>query len=195
MTAPPTSEEDAQLVRAIAAGEESALARAYDVHGSLVYGLALRIVRSAPDAEEVLQDVFTSLWRTAARFDADRGTLPGYLTTLTRHRAIDRVRRRQARPDVAFGAGEDDPAPAISASGRGPSDAACVRDDARLAVAALGALSAEERRVLEMAYFDGLSQTEIADRTGDPLGTVKGRTRNALRRLREALPRSVGGAS
>jgi RNA polymerase sigma-70 factor (ECF subfamily) len=195
MTPPPTSDDDARLVRAIASGDEAALARAYDVHGSLVYGLALRIVRSPPDAEEVLQDVFATLWRTASRFDAALGTLPAYLTTLTRHRAIDRVRRRSARPDVAVGSGDDADATPLPASGPGPSDVAASRDEARRAVAALGTLAAVERRVLEMAYFDGLSQSEIAARTGDALGTVKGRTRNALRRLREALPRPLGGAS
>ena len=191
MTPSPPPADDETLARAIAAGDESALARAYDTHGGVVYGLALRVCGKVHDAEEVLQDVFMTLWRTASRFDGARGPLVGYLTTLTRNRAIDRVRSRRARPDGAVGA--DDDAPPIAASSPSPLDHVEGGDDAVLAVHALGRLPVDERRVLEMAYFDGLSQTEIAQRTGDPLGTVKGRTRSALRRLREALPPSLGG--
>ena len=191
MTPSSTPDDDARLARAISEGDESALARAYDAHGSLVYGLALRVTGRVHDAEEVLQDVFMTLWRTASRFDAARGSLVGYLVTLTRHRAIDRVRSRRARPDAALGT--DDDGLTIPADESTPADRAALGEHATLAVGALGRLPVEERRVLEMAYFDGLSPSEIAERTGDPLGTVKGRTRNALRRLREALPRSLGG--
>ncbi len=187
----PTPDDDARVAHAIASGDEAALARAYDAHGSLVYGLALRVCGKVHDAEEVLQDVFLTLWRTASRFDAGRGSLVAYLTTLTRHRAIDRIRSRHARPDAALGMSDD--APPVASLAPTPSDGAELSEDARLAVGALDRLPVEERRVLELAYFDGLSQSEIAARTGDPLGTVKGRTRNALRRLREALPRSLGG--
>lgn len=176
----------------MAAGDESALARAYDAHSSLVYGLALRVCGKTQDAEEVLQDVFMTLWRTASRFDAGRGSLVGYLTTLTRNRAIDRIRSRRSRPDVALGMLDDAPRDPVDLDD-GPGERAGAREDATLAVTALNGLPSEERRVLELAYFDGLSQSEIAARTGDPLGTVKGRTRNGLRRLREALPPSLGG--
>ena len=191
MTPSSTPDDDVRLAHAIAQGDESALARAYDTYGSLVYGLALRVCGKVHDAEEVLQDVFLTLWRTASRFDGARGSLAGYLTTLTRNRAIDRLRSRRARPDAALGM--DDDTPPIAAEVESPSDRAGVGEGAALAIGALTRLPADERRVLEMAYFDGLSQSEIAARTGDPLGTVKGRTRNALRRLRESLPRSLGG--
>lgn len=190
MNPSPDSQGDLSLVAALAAGDEAALSRAYDRHGALVFGIATRVLGRGPDAEEVLQDVFLSLWRTASRFDPSRGRLVGYLVTLTRNRALDRLRARRGRPAAAGG---DSDLAAFPASGPGPADRVGTADAKARAVAALGALSADERRVLEMAYFDGLSQTEIAQRTGDPLGTVKGRTRAALRRLREALPASLGG--
>src|SRR5262245_6372530 len=150
-----TSDDD--LARAMAAGDESALARAYDAHGPLVYALALRVTGRAPEAEEVLQDVFLSLWRSAEKFDRARGSLVGFLTTLARNRAIDRVRARRARPDSPAAA---DPADAPSAIAT-PLEAADRSDAATVARSALASLPPEERRVLEMAYFDGLSQTEI----------------------------------
>ncbi|MCI0589162.1 MAG: sigma-70 family RNA polymerase sigma factor [Planctomycetes bacterium] len=184
-----TRDPDEAIARAIAAGEGSALALAYDRHGALVYGLARRILRDAPAAEEIVQDVFLELWRRAATFDPRHGTLPAFLVTLARSRAIDRLRSRRA-----------------STAGRDPSDLQRLPDeappplefasleDARAEVLrALGTLPEEERRVVELAYFEGLSQSRIAERTGAPLGTVKGRARNALRRLREALPRGLGG--
>ena len=186
----PDPNDDASLVRALVARDEAALSRAYDRHGALVFGIASRVLGRGPDAEEVLQGVFLTLWRTASRFDPSRGSLVGYLVTLARHRAVDRLRARRGRPAAAGG---DADLTFLPAAGPGPAEGFGAADAQARAVAALGALSADERRVLEMAYFDGLSQTEIAHRTGDPLGTVKGRTRAALRRLREALPASLGG--
>jgi RNA polymerase sigma-70 factor, ECF subfamily len=180
---------DAILVRAIAAGDESALARAYDAHGGLVYGLAVRIVGNAAEAEEVAQDVFLRLWRSAPSFDAKRGGLRAWLATIARNRAVDVVRARRGRPQSAPGV---DPA-GFPAAGDAPADRAGLADARALAVAAMDGLPAEERRVVELAYFEGCSQTEIAERTDTPLGTVKGRARSALARLRGALPRSLGG--
>ena len=186
----PSEPKDEALVRSIAAGDESALARAFDAHGGLVHGLALRMLRNPGDAEEVSQDVFFQLWRTASRFDTGRGNLVGYLVAITRNRAIDRLRARRGRPAAV---GVVDPAD-FPSEAENPAAAAGAGDARVRAVAALGGLPVEERRVLEMAYFDGLSQSEIADRTSTPLGTVKGRTRNALVRLRALLPASLGGA-
>jgi len=186
----PTS--DADLLRAIAAGDEAALARAYDAHGGLVFALAQRVCRRPEEAEEVLQDVFLTLWRTADRFDAARGSLVAWLATMARNRAIDRLRARAARPD-ATAADVEPVAPAAATPS--PADRAGHAEDAARARAALAALPNEERRALELAYFGGLSQTEIAATTGEPLGTVKGRTRNALSRLRGLLPRSLGGVA
>ncbi len=191
MSSAPDPDEDASLVRSLAARDEAALSRAYVRHGALVFGIATRVLGRTQDAEEVLQDVFLKLWRTAAQFDPARGSLAGYLVTLARNRAVDLLRGRRSRPPDAAG-GELDLA-AQTEAGAGPAARVDVAEAKARAVAALGTLPTEERRVLEMAYFDGLSQTEIATRTGDPLGTVKGRTRSALRRLRAALPASLGG--
>ena len=188
---PSRDDDDGALVRAIARGDEHALARVYDVHGPRVYGLALRVAGQAAEAEEVMQDVFMTLWRTADRFDPAKGSLGGYLVTLARNRAIDRVRARKGRRLIADGL-----APESFAGPAGtPADRASIVEQGLRARSALLALPPPERQVLELAYFDGLSQTEIADRLGDALGTVKGRTRTGLRRLREALASAFGGAS
>jgi RNA polymerase sigma-70 factor (ECF subfamily) len=180
---------DAALVRSIAAGDESALARAYEAHGGIVYGLALRVLADPAQAEEVAQDVFLRLWRFAPRFDASRGGLRAWVSTIARNRAVDALRARRGRvrttPDV-------DPAD-VAGTGAAPAERLGLADARALAVAAMDGLPAEERRVVELAYFEGFSQSEIAERTGTPLGTVKGRARSALARLRRALPRSLGG--
>lgn len=184
-----TRQRDTRLVESMAAGDESAVGLVFDQYGTLVYNLARRILGSDGDAEEVTQDVFVELWSRAKCFDASRGTLPGFLLTLTRTTAIDRLRYRKARPMAAM----DAAVAGVDQRAMAPVEFASL-DDARMHVSgALHQLPAEERRVLEMAYFEGLSQSEIAERTGAPLGTVKGRARNGLRRLRETLPAGLGG--
>lgn len=176
--------DEQALVRAIASGDEQALGRAYDLHGRMVYSLALRILSSPPEAEEVLQDVFLQLWNGASRFDPERGRLPAWLVTITRNRSIDRLRARRARPGGQTIEGLEEQVLETSTP-----IAEVTREDAGgLARRALEELPPDERRVLELAYFEGLSQTQIADKLGSPLGTVKTRARNGLRRLRQALP-------
>ncbi|HET6202489.1 MAG TPA: sigma-70 family RNA polymerase sigma factor [Planctomycetota bacterium] len=184
-----TRDPDEALVRAIAAGEESALASAYDRYGALVYALARRFLRDASAAEEIVQDVFLELWRRARLFDPRHGTLPAFLVTLARSRAIDRLRSRRPLP---AGRETSDPERSVD-EGLPPLEFASLEDARAEVLRALGTLPSEERHVVELAYFEGLSQSEIAERTGAPLGTVKGRARNALRRLREALPKGLGG--
>jgi RNA polymerase sigma-70 factor (ECF subfamily) len=133
---------DVQLVARCANGDEGALSELYDLFGRAAYALALRIVRDASQAEDVVQEAFLDLWRGAPRFDPERSRPASYLLTFVHRRAVDLVRREQARP---------------------------------------------QRQVLELAYFSGLSQSEIAERLGEPLGTVKSRTHVALSRLRELL--------
>src|SRR3954447_15417463 len=174
---------DVLLVARCADGDEGALAELYDLFGRAAYALALRIVRDASQAEDVVQEAFLDLWRSAARFDPARSRPASYLLTFVHRRAVDLVRREQARPqrggdvdDVANRAGKDDVPASLVASEQGES----VRR-------ALAGLSPQQRQVLELAYFNGLSQTEIAERLGEPLGTVKSRTHVALSRLRELL--------
>jgi RNA polymerase sigma-70 factor (ECF subfamily) len=184
-------QSDNLLLGDIAAGSSEALGRLYDAHAPVVFGLARRILRagggSNEDAEEVVQDVFAQVWREAARYEASRATVAGWLVMLTRTRAIDRLRKRRARPDLAQPV---DPAPVLAfqpASDRSPEAAAVNADEARRIGAAMTALSDEQRQFLDFAYYEGLSQSEIAERTGTPLGTVKTRMRTALQTLRAAL--------
>ena len=175
---------DRSCVSRMRAGDTRALEELYDRHAPLLYGLALRIVGRASDAEEVLQDTWLQVWRQAATWDPGRGTVIGWLITLARSRAIDRIRsvasRARAetaapRPDVVTGANE-------------PAENAEARQRRERVSAALGALTPNQREVIELGYFGGLSQSEIAARLGTPLGTVKSWTRQGLMRMRELVP-------
>jgi RNA polymerase sigma-70 factor (ECF subfamily) len=174
---------DVSLVARCADGDEGALAELYDRFGRAAYGLALRIVRDATQAEDVVQEAFMDLWRSAARFDPSRSRPASYLLTFVHRRAVDLIRREQARPqrggdidDLSVASTAEDPPSVVVASEQGTT----VRQ-------ALAALPVLQRQVLELAYFNGLSQSEIAERLGEPLGTVKSRTHVALSRLRELL--------
>ena len=162
------------LLRRLAAGDPQALGEFYDLYAGLVNGLALRILRDASDAEDVVQEVFVQVWRQASRFDPDRGTPEAWLCTMARTRALDRLRRRTTRREEP-----EEAAPAPSTP-PGSAEAIAVRK-------ALDGLSVDQRRALELAYYEGLTQSEIAERLGEPLGTVKTRIRTAMIRLREVL--------
>jgi RNA polymerase sigma-70 factor (ECF subfamily) len=168
---PPSSQ--ALLIR-LAAGDQQALGEFYDLYAGLVNGLALRILRDTSDAEDVVQEVFVQVWRQASRFDPSRGTPEAWLCTMARTRALDRLRRRVSRREEAE---EQAPAPT-----------GVPRTEEGIAVRkALDGLSPEQRKALELAYYEGLTQSEIAERLGEPLGTVKTRIRTAMMRLREVL--------
>jgi RNA polymerase sigma-70 factor (ECF subfamily) len=177
---------DRDLVREIAAGSMDALARLYDRHARKVYGLARRILAQAQDAEEVVQDVFAQVWRDAARYRPERATVAAWMIVLARTRAIDRLRMRQARPDQTHAAAADT-AVALPNAGPDPETVSISTDDARQVRAALERLPENQRALLELAYYEGLSHSEIAERTGTPLGTVKTRIRSAMETLRGAL--------
>jgi RNA polymerase sigma-70 factor (ECF subfamily) len=175
---------DQRALEQLALGNQGALAELYDRHARLLYSLALRIVRHQADAEDVLQEVFSQVWRQASRYDASRGTVVGWLVTLTRGRAIDRLRRERVKPDQV--SAEND-AREVPDAGM-PADLRLVTAEQALQVrAALEGLPDNQRVPLQLAYFEGLTQAEIAERLVVPLGTVKTRMRQALLRLREAL--------
>ena len=170
--------EDEVLVRRVASGDERALSGLYDRYAGLVYGTGMRYLGDRGTAEELVQDVFTSVWRNAAGFDPARASFATWVYRITRNRATDLIRRRNARVRIVDGEpllepGETDPSGALSRN----FDVA----------AALSRLTPVHREVLVLAYFRGLSQREISERTGTPLGTVKSRTTAALRALRETM--------
>jgi RNA polymerase sigma-70 factor (ECF subfamily) len=172
------SPDDAAVAR-LRAGDASALEELYDRYGRLAYSLAYRITGEAQLAEECAQDTFLQLWRRASDFDVRRGSLPTWLFAIARNRAIELVRRRARTPEPAA---EVDPGVDPAAD---PAEVVAAADESQRLAAAMAGLPAEQLEVLQLAYFDGLSQTEIAERVGVPLGTVKGRVRLALERLRE----------
>jgi RNA polymerase sigma-70 factor (ECF subfamily) len=173
---------DAELLHAVAGGDEAALASVYDRYASILLGLLLRILRSRPEAEDVLQEVFLQVWRRAKDFDESRGRAFTWLVTLARSRAIDRLRSLDSR-DRAATAAAAEPSEEI-----GDASVDAVRaEQSEIVRGALAQLSEEQRTTLLLAYEEGLTQTEIAARLKQPLGTVKTRTRAALAHLAEVL--------
>jgi RNA polymerase sigma-70 factor (ECF subfamily) len=179
--------DDAELLRRMAAGDEAALGALYDRWSPLVHSVVMRVVNDGDDAEELVEETFWQAWRQAGRYDASRGGISGWLVVMARSRALDRVRLRgwQRASAAESMDGASAPEPVIDAGG--PLDAAEMDETRRIVRAALERLPAEQRETVEMAYFRGMSQTEIAAATGQPLGTVKTRARLALQKLREAL--------
>lgn len=179
--------EDADLVAAIARGEVDALERLYGRYGALVFSVSLRVLHDHHLAEDVVQEVFHRLWRQPTSYDPARGRFISWMMSVTRNRALDELRRRNRR----FRSEERDEDPEREVAGGDRFDdpeAGAVLAEMRVVVrAALTRLSAAQREVIELAYFGGLTQQEIAERTGDPLGTVKTRVRLGMRRLRIAL--------
>ncbi len=172
-----TAPTDATLLSRMANGDRAALAALYDQYAALLLGVAVRLLRDATSAEDLVHDVMLEVWRHAEDYTPERGTVRTWLLVRLRSRALDRLRSPVVRNTVGLDASlMEIPAEDASESGDFP----------RLR-SALGALSAEQRRVLELAYFEGLSSSSIAERLGIPVGTVKSRTAAALRQLRGAL--------
>jgi RNA polymerase sigma-70 factor (ECF subfamily) len=172
----------------MASGDADALADLYDRHAARVYSLALRIVRDAGDAEDVVQEVFAQAWRQASRYTASRGAVTAWLLTLARSRAIDRLRARRARPEAQ---GADTAATELADLAPPVDWQYLSAEQIRLVRAALEQLPFLQRVAIELAYFDGLTHVEIAARLEEPLGTVKTRIRSALTKLRESLVGAV----
>jgi len=174
----------AELIRGVAAGDQQALAALYDATSRTVYGLLLRILADASAAEEVLLDVYTQVWRQAASYSRERGTALAWLTTIARSRAIDRLRRgrqEQQRTEPL------DPAQQFASGGASAEDDVRASEVRAVVRAALDSLAPEQREVIELAYYGGMSHSEIAAARNLPLGTVKTRTRLGMMRLREML--------
>ena len=174
---------DNELITAVATGDHAALLALYDRHGRLAYGLAYRVLGDAGTAEEAVQDAFLRIWRRAETFDAARGSGRSWLLTIVHRCAIDLHRRRASAPPVVAGLDEIAERQGTSDTWR---DVAERLDQERVRVA-VETLPSDQRRAIEMAYFDGLTHREIAERDGLPLGTVKGRLRLGLKRLHDVL--------
>lgn len=180
------AERDREAIRAVSRGSGDAVADLYDRYGATVYGLALRVLGQPDLAEEVVQDVFAQVWRESGRYDGTRSTVAGWIVMLTRTRAIDRLRARKARPDLSAAVDTTEALPLASAD-RTPETTTIAAEDTRMVRGALASLPDQFRSLIELAYYEGLTHTEIAARTGIPLGTVKTRLRNAMGTLRSAL--------
>lgn len=172
------SATDTSLLSSIRSGNQGAMSVLYDRYSSIVYSVALRVLSDTGMAEDILQEVFMQLWRNPASFDAARGKLAPWLAVITRNRAIDLLRKRRPENDV------DD----ITISVEPDLAAETARSRAMEKVrAVLGEMPAPQRSAVEMAYFQGMTHTEIAQKTGEPLGTIKTRIRTALLALRKAV--------
>jgi len=171
------------LMTAVTGGNATAFSALYDRLAPLVLGVCLRVLRDRAEAEEVLGDVFLDLWRRPDRYDPDRGGVAAYMVTLARTRAIDRLRagvRRRARET-------EPPAPSTAAPGPGPLEGTVAGETRRHVLQAMGSLTEVQRRALELAYFEGMTHTEVAAALGEPLGTIKTRIRQGMLHLKERL--------
>jgi RNA polymerase sigma-70 factor (ECF subfamily) len=183
---PPNPATDDELMAGLNAGRMVALEQLYDRYSSLVFSVSLRVLYDWQLAEDVTQEVFLRLWQRPHSYDSTRGRLLSWLMSVTRNRAIDERRRLSRRHR-----NEDEDEPNLELrdvdAGGDPVLGATLAETRRIVLAAMQVLPAPQRQVVELAYFGGLTQTEIAERTGVPLGTVKTRVRLAMRKLREAL--------
>jgi RNA polymerase sigma-70 factor (ECF subfamily) len=177
----PPPDPDALLLERIAGGDQDAVAELYDRHARRAYGLALRVTADPTLAEDAVQEAFCAIWRRADSFRTSRGSATSWLLALVHHKAVDVVRREQARRRPVRPEELEGPEPVT------PEQQVLASEDGRRARLALAQLPEEQQRLLSMLYLDGLTQREVAGRLGVPLGTVKSRTHVAMGALRRAL--------
>jgi RNA polymerase sigma-70 factor, ECF subfamily len=173
--------QDAALVEALAARDLTALSELYDRHGRVAYALAYRILGEPEAAEDVVQDAFIAAWRGAGTFRRERGNARSWLLSIVHHRAVDLLRRRTAFRPAPLEAADNTPSDVDTA------DEAARNVERGSVRAALETLPAAQRRTIELAYFGGYTQSELAQLMGVPLGTVKGRMRIGLQKMRRVL--------
>jgi RNA polymerase sigma-70 factor (ECF subfamily) len=173
-----TTTSDLALVTAIRSGDQGAMAVLYDRYSSIIYSVALRVLQDTGTAEDVLQEIFMQLWRNPEAFDASRGNMAAWLAVIARHRAIDCLRKRQPENDL------DAVIVCVERDFASEADRSRVMEKVRNVLEKMAPL---QRSALEMAYFEGLTHSEIAEKTGEPLGTIKTRIRTGLQSLRNTL--------
>jgi RNA polymerase sigma-70 factor (ECF subfamily) len=178
VVAPPAPEPDAELLARVQRGDDRAMAVIFDRYSKMVYSVGLRVLRDTAAAEDIMQEIFMQVWRSPQAFVAAKGSMCGWLMVVSRNRSIDVLRRKRPSEQIVelnlastFNLAED-------------SERNLLMERTRTAVATL---PLEQRKTVEMAFFDGLTHAEIAEMTGDPLGTVKTRIRSALLTLRKAF--------
>jgi RNA polymerase sigma-70 factor, ECF subfamily len=169
---------DTALVSAIRSGDQSAMATLYERYSSIVYSVALRVLADTGTAEDVLQEVFMQLWRNPGAFDSSRGSLGAWLAVITRNRSIDTLRKRRSETDI------DDVIVSVQPDLASEAERGRALEKVR---GVLGSMPTAQRSALEMAFFEGLTHTEIAGKTGEPLGTIKTRIRTGLLTIRKAF--------
>lgn len=190
VTQPPSDDRDladAALLTRVAHGDRVAFAELYDRFSRPLYSMALRIVPAPADAQDIVHDAFVAVWDKASTFDSSRGTAFSWLVTLVRNRAIDRVRSRRRRNELLSASAPAELGYGETAADRPADDHAQQGDDARAVRAAMSQLPTEQQKALELAFFGGFTQEEIARSLGEPLGTVKARIRRGLLKLRDTL--------
>ncbi|AFY40671.1 RNA polymerase, sigma-24 subunit, ECF subfamily [[Leptolyngbya] sp. PCC 7376] len=178
--------EDIDLMQKIAQQEQAALGQLYDRYARIMYSLAYKMLGTAEEAEEVVLDVFSQVWRTADRYDAQRGRTDSWLFLLTRSRALDRLRRRKRNSNVVEAAISEAKVP-VTRAGRSPEEMLLIKDRRQQVKIALAQIPPEQQQIIELAYYQGLSQSQIAKQTGISLGTVKTRVRLGLSKLKVLL--------
>jgi RNA polymerase sigma-70 factor (ECF subfamily) len=180
-----TRNQDIELLQRVGARDLSAFAEFYDKYASLLFSIASRILHDASEAEDVLQETFVQIWEKADSFDPKLGTASSWAATLARNRSIDRIRASQRRARLQNEAGVENAT--IAEDGETANSALYGLEKAKLIQSALVQLPAEQRQPIEMAFFSGLTQHEISEKLGEPLGTIKARIRRGLLQLRDKL--------
>jgi RNA polymerase sigma-70 factor, ECF subfamily len=173
-----SGQNDGALISSVRAGDQGAMAELYDRYSSIVYAVAMRVLGDTAASEDVLQDIFMQLWRSPGAFDASRGSLAPWLAVIARNRAVDTLRKRRPQDDIS------DVTLSVQPDMAAEADRSRVSEKVR---SVLKDMPAPQRSALEMAYFEGYSHSEISQKTGDPLGTVKTRIRAGLMVLRKAV--------
>jgi RNA polymerase sigma-70 factor (ECF subfamily) len=182
-----TELDDEELMQRLVYRDLWAFRTLYDRYGNLVYSAALRVVRDAQIAEDMVQEIFLRIWRKPESYVSQRGRFVTWLTSVTRNRAVDEVRSRGRRFRYETASPEEQEREVPAPDTNDPALTAELADQRRLILAALAQIPAEQRQIIELAYFGGLTQQEIAERLSQPLGTVKTRIRLGMQKLRVAL--------
>ena len=182
-----TSTIDSTLLARVAKGDHQAFSQLYDHSSTLLFTLAVRILGNQEEAAELLQDVYFEVWRKVSRYDVGRGTPIAWLITLTKSRAIDRLRARTARGHQVPGSAEAGTATQLTNEDPSPFDTKADQELRTAIITAVAGLPQAQQQAIELAYYEGLSDTEIASRLNQPLGTVKTRIKLGMSKLREGL--------